>query len=89
MAVVNPATELLLAYLRKAQERNVELKAVADNLRSELNYARKSRDAWKSKAKARRLALRSMTASRDLWRHRAMTRQEEAHEHQRELHRAA
>ena len=86
---MNPATELLLAYLRKAQERNVELKAVADNLRSELNYARKSRDAWKLKAKQRRLALKSMTASRDLWRHRAMTRQEEAHEHQRELHRAA
>jgi ABC-type anion transport system duplicated permease subunit len=87
---VNPAVELLLAYLKKAQERNAELKAVADNLRSELNYARKSRDAWKLKAKQRRLALKAMTASRDLWRHRAMTRQkEESHEHQRELHRAA
>jgi hypothetical protein len=76
---VNPAVELLLAYLKKAQERNAELKAVADNLRSELNYARKSRDAWKLKAKQRRLALKAMTASRDLWRHRAMIQQEENH----------
>jgi hypothetical protein len=78
---VNPAVELLLAYLKRAQERNAELKTVADNLRSELNYARKSRDAWKSKAKARRLALKSMTASRDLWRHRALIRQEDSHAH--------
>jgi hypothetical protein len=70
---MTPASELLLAYLRRATDRNVELKKVADNLRSELNYARKSRDAWKKKAKARRLALKNMTASRDLWRHRALT----------------
>ena len=70
---MTPAHELLLAYLRRANERCSELKTVADNLRSELNYARKSRDAWKEKAKARRLALKHMTASRDLWRHRAMS----------------
>lgn len=70
---MTPAHELLLAYLRKATERNAELKAIADNLRSELSYARKARDQWREKAKARRLALKSMTASRDLWRHRAMT----------------
>lgn len=76
---MNPSTELLLAYLRKAVERNTELKAMADNLRSELNYARKSRDQWRAKAKKRRLALRDMTRSRDLWRHRALIRQEESH----------
>ena len=74
---MTPAHELMLAHLRRSHERCVELKAVADNLRSELNYARKARDAWREKAKQRRLALKAMTASRDLWRHRAMTRQEE------------
>jgi hypothetical protein len=76
---VTPAHELMLAHLRRAHERCTELKTVADNLRSELNYARKSRDEWREKAKKRRLALKAMTASRDLWRHRAMTRQGEIH----------
>ena len=93
---MNPAVDLLIAYLRRAkeqnavlfaaagklQERNVELKKIADNLRSELNYARKSRDTWKEKALAYRqrwkLAdsnLRSVRASREMWKHRALMAQ--------------
>ena len=93
---MNPAVDLLIAYLRRSREqndvlfaaagrlqtRNAELKKIADNLRSELNYARKSRDTWKAKALAYRQrwkradsALRSTRQSREMWKHRALMAQ--------------
>ena len=86
---MTPAHELMLAYLRKANEQVAALRRQRDDLLSNLRKMEVSRDAWKEKAKSRRLALKAMTASRDHWRHRAMIRQEDSHEHQRELHRAA
>jgi hypothetical protein len=70
---MNPASELLLAYLRKAQDQVVTLRRQRDDLQSNLRNMRISRDQWREKAKARRLALKNMSASRDLWRHRALT----------------
>jgi hypothetical protein len=82
---VNPASELLLAYLRKAQERNDELAEQNRLLRIKVCQLRESRDKWKARSTQyqRMITLwrgRAYNArqSRELWKHRA-TRQEESH----------
>jgi hypothetical protein len=76
---VTPAHELMLAYLRKASERNADLKDRVDSLTNTLKRCRESRDEWKRRAilyrkqkDALRNRLRDARASRDLWKHRAL-----------------
>lgn len=76
---MNPAVQLLLVHLQKAQARNAVLKVQVDSLRSTLKRCRESRDEWKRRALMYRKRsdndrnrLRDARASRDLWRHRAL-----------------
>ena len=82
---MTPAHELMLAYLRKANDQVHALRRQRDDLHSNLRNMRISRDGWKEKALAYRYRcklldsrLRAMRQSRDMWKHRALIRQEEA-----------
>ena len=70
---MSAATDLLIAYLRKATEQLAEVRQQRDDLRCNLRNMRISRDLWRERAKRYRLRAQSLKASRDHWRHRALT----------------
>lgn len=81
---MTPAHELMLAYMRKANDQVVALRRQRDDLQSNLRNMRISRDKWKEKSLAYRYRcklldsrLRAARQSRDMWRHRALVAWEE------------
>lgn len=77
---MNPAAELLLAYLRKAQERNAELQEQNRLLRIKVCQLRDSRDRWKARSMEKQknvVLLRSRVYNArqrsEMWKHRAIT----------------
>jgi len=76
---MNPASELLLAYLRKAQERNDELAEQNRLLRIKVCQLRESRDKWKARSTQKqkvivvlRNSVYNARQSRELWKHRTL-----------------
>lgn len=76
---MTPAHELMLAYMKKANDQVVALRRQRDDLHSNLRNMRISRDGWKAKALTYRQRcklldsrVRAARQSRDMWKHRAL-----------------